>query len=124
MKKDVNTPSKSPATVLGSEDSFRLLVESLKDYAIVMLDPEGHVASWNSGAERIKGYRPDEIIGKHFSCFYPPEAIKRGLPEHELAMAANEGRFEDESWRVRKDGGISGPAPVMLESEMKPPQPR
>ena len=84
MAKQPSETSTSPATVLGTDDSFRLLVESVKDYAIVMLDPDGHVASWNAGAERIKGYRPDEIIGKHFSCFYPAEAIQRGLPEQEL----------------------------------------
>jgi PAS domain S-box-containing protein len=80
------------------------LVDSVKDYAIVMLDPEGHVASWNAGAVRLKGYRPDEIVGKHFSTFYPPEAIQRGLPEQELQAATKDGRFEDEGWRVRKDG--------------------
>ena len=104
MKKEMNTPSKSPATILGSEDSFRLLVESVKDYAIVMLDPDGHVVSWNAGAERFKGYKAEEIIGKHFSCFYPAEAIERGVPEQELKAAAKDGRFEDEGWRVRKDG--------------------
>jgi PAS domain S-box-containing protein len=104
MKKQKTATSKSPATVLGSEDSFRQLVESAKDYAIVMLDPTGHVASWNAGAERFKGYRAEEIIGKHFSCFYPPAAIERGLPDQELKTAAKEGRFEDEGWRVRKDG--------------------
>lgn len=104
MEKQMTATSKSPATVLGSEDSFRQLVESAKDYAIVMLDPTGHVASWNAGAERFKGYRAEEIIGKHFSCFYPPEAIERGRPDQELKTAAKEGRFEDEGWRVRKDG--------------------
>ncbi len=104
MPQQPSQTSTSPAAVLGTEDSFRLLVESVKDYAIVMLDPDGHVASWNSGAERIKGYRPDEIMGKHFSCFYPADAIQRGLPEQELQTAAKEGRFEDEGWRVRKDG--------------------
>ena len=104
MKKDMNTPSKSPATVLGSEESFRLLVESLKDYAIVMLDPGGLVASWNAGAERFKGYCAEEIIGQHFSCFYPAEAVQRGRPEQELKAAAKDGRFEDDGWRVRKDG--------------------
>jgi PAS domain S-box-containing protein len=69
-----------------------------------MLDPEGRVASWNPGAERIKGYLPEEIVGKHFSVFYPTEAIQRGLPEQELQAAAKDGRFEDEGWRVRKDG--------------------
>jgi len=90
--------------VLGSEESFRMLVESVKDYAIVMLDPTGHVVSWNAGAERFKGYRAEEIIGKHFSCFYPADAIQRGVPEQELKVAAKDGRFEDEGWRVRKDG--------------------
>lgn len=104
MKKPMNETSKSPATVLGSEDSYRLLVESVKDYAIVMLDPDGHVASWNAGAERFKGYRAAEIIGKHFSCFYPADAVQRGLPEQELKTAAKDGRFEGEGWRVRKDG--------------------
>ena len=84
MPKQTNPASNSPATVLGSEDSFRLLVESVKDYAIVMLDPDGHVASWNAGAEHFKGYTAEEIIGKHFSCFYPAEAIQRGLPEQEV----------------------------------------
>ena len=104
MKKATNIPSKSPATVLGSEESFRLLVEGLKDYAIIMLDPTGHVASWNVGAARFKGYRAEEIIGKHFSCFYPTEAVQQGLPEQELKAAAKEGGFENEGWRVRKDG--------------------
>jgi PAS domain S-box-containing protein len=90
--------------VLVSEDSFRLLVESVKDYAIIMLYPDGRVATWNSGAERIKGYRPEEVLGKHFSCFYTAEAVQRGQPEQELRTAAKEGRSEDEGWRMRKDG--------------------
>ena len=104
MAEKPNPPSTSSNVTLGEDDSFRLLVDSVKDYAIVMLDPEGRVASWNAGAERIKGYRPEEIVGKHFSSFYPPEAVQRGLPERELKAAAKEGRFEDEGWRVRKDG--------------------
>jgi PAS domain S-box-containing protein len=83
-------------------ERFRLLVESVKDYAIFMLDVEGHVSSWNIGAERIKGYRADEIIGQHFSRFYPPETA--GRCAEELEIAARDGRFEDEGWRVRKDG--------------------
>ncbi len=90
--------------LLGDENSFRLLVESIKDCAIIMLDPDGHVVTWNAGAENFKGYRAEEIIGKDFSCFYPPEAIERGLPEQELKKAAKDGRFEDEGWRMRKDG--------------------
>jgi PAS domain S-box-containing protein len=104
MKKQISNSPKSPATVLGSEDSFRLLVESVKDYAIVMLDKRGYVASWNAGAERFKGYRAEEIIGKHFSCFYTADDVKRGLPEEELKAAEREGRYEDEGWRLRKDG--------------------
>jgi PAS domain S-box-containing protein len=87
-----------------SEERFRLLVEGVKDYAIFMLDPHGRVATWNAGAQRIKGYSADEIIGQHFSRFYPPEAVERGWPDEELRRAAAEGRFEDEGWRVRKDG--------------------
>ena len=83
---------------------FRLLVESVKDYAIFILDPGGHVRTWNLGAERIKGYRADEIIGKHFSIFYPPEDVAAGKCELELEGAARTGRFEDEGWRIRKDG--------------------
>jgi PAS domain S-box-containing protein len=87
-----------------SEERFRLLVESVRDYAIFMLDPTGTVLTWNAGAERFKGYRAGEIIGKHFSKFYPREALERGLPAHELEVAARTGSFEDEGWRVRKDG--------------------
>ncbi|CAN5851549.1 hypothetical protein BH23GEM3_BH23GEM3_15220 [soil metagenome] len=87
-----------------SEERFRLLVEGVQDYAIFMLDPEGHVASWNTGAGRIKGYTEEEVLGKHFSLFYPGEARARAWPEYELEQAAAAGRFEDEGWRVRKDG--------------------
>jgi PAS domain S-box-containing protein len=85
-------------------DIFRLLVEGLEDYAIFMLDTNGYVATWNIGAEAIKGYRRDEIIGKHFSIFYPEEDIQRDKPGYELKVAAEVGRFEDEGWRIRKDG--------------------
>ncbi|MGA2126595.1 MAG: PAS domain S-box protein, partial [Xanthobacteraceae bacterium] len=91
-------------TFANSEERFRILVESIKDYAILMLDPDGLVTTWNKGAERIKGYRSDEIVGHHFSQFYPREDVARGKPQHELAVAAAEGRLEDEGWRVRKDG--------------------
>ncbi len=104
MAKQMNKTPKDPVAELGGEESFRLLVESVKDYAIVMLDPTGHVVSWNEGAQRIKGWRAEEILGKHFSCFYPPEALQKGFPEQELKAAAKDGRFEDENWRVRKDG--------------------
>jgi PAS domain S-box-containing protein len=83
---------------------FRLLVESVKDYAIFVLDPKGYVASWNAGAERLKGYTAAEIIGKHFTIFYPPEDVAAGKGVRELEVATREGRFEEEGWRVRKDG--------------------
>jgi PAS domain S-box-containing protein len=85
-------------------DRFRLLVETVVDYAIFMLDTEGRISSWNSGAEAIKGYTTDEVLGRHFSIFYPPEAMASGWPEEELRRAREHGRFEDEGWRVRKDG--------------------
>jgi PAS domain S-box-containing protein len=83
---------------------FRLLVETVKDYGIFMLDPKGNVASWNAGAERLKGYTADEILGRHFSIFYPREDVDAGKCELELEGATLEGRFEDEGWRIRKDG--------------------
>jgi PAS domain S-box-containing protein len=76
----------------------------VRDYAIFLLDPEGHVLTWNAGAEFIKGYAKDEILGKHFSIFYLPEAKKSAWPDRELALAEREGRFQDEGWRVKKDG--------------------
>src|ERR1700726_666150 len=87
-----------------SEERFRLLVEGVQDCAIFMLGPQGHVISWNKGAERIKGYKADEIIGKHFSCFYPPEGIAQGKPEQELRTAMEQGHANEQGWRVRKDG--------------------
>ncbi len=82
----------------------RLLIEGVRDYAIFMLDPDGHVTTWNAGAQRIKGYEPHEVIGSHFSRFYTSDATERGWPQYELKAAAREGRFEDEGWRLRKDG--------------------
>src|SRR5689334_16342819 len=80
------------------------MVESVREYAIFMLDPQGYIASWNAGAERIKGYTADEIIGKHFSIFYPEADIQRDKPGYELKVATETGQFEDEDWRIRKDG--------------------
>ena len=87
-----------------SEADFRLMVEGVEDYAIVMLDPDGHVVRWNAGAERIQGYRTDEIVGRHFSRFFLREEIEQGEPGRELAVAEREGRMEVQGWRVRKDG--------------------
>jgi PAS domain S-box-containing protein len=87
-----------------SEQKFEQLVAGVRDYAIFLLDRDGHVLSWNAGADRIKGYWPDEIIGQHFSRFYPKDTAATGWPEHELRVAAATGRFEDEGWRVRRNG--------------------
>lgn len=84
--------------------AFQQLVAGVKDYAIFTLDPTGHVTSWNAGAQNIKGYRAHEIIGRHFSCFYEPQAIADHWPDQELKIAAGQGRMEDEGWRLRKDG--------------------
>jgi PAS domain S-box-containing protein len=104
----VAAPSSRAENAVGSATQtaglYQLLVESVRDYAIFMLDPDGCVATWNSGAERIKGYTAAEIIGQHFSVFYPAERVAEGFPQYELEVARAVGRFEDEGWRVRKDG--------------------
>src|SRR5258707_1127516 len=87
-----------------SATAYELLVKGVVDYAIYLLDPRGHVVSWNPGAERIKGYTSSEIIGAHFSRFYPPEDLDFGLPDKALAAARRDGRYEAEGWRCRKDG--------------------
>jgi hypothetical protein len=92
------------ASLLQDFDQFRLLVDQVKDYAIFMLDPSGNIRTWNGGAERIKGYSAQEIVGSHFSRFYPEEDVRAGKPERELAIAAAEGRYEEEGMRVRRDG--------------------
>jgi PAS domain S-box-containing protein len=86
------------------ERHFQLLVQAVKDYAIFMLDPQGRITTWNSGAERIKGYSAEEIIGEHFSRFYTQEDQREGVPMRSLLRAETEGRHEAEGWRVRKDG--------------------
>lgn len=99
-------PGGAPAELTGvlNDEVFRDLVESVHDYAIFLLAPDGRIVSWNAGAERIKGYTAGEIIGRHFSTFYTPEALAARWPEEELRRARHLGRFEDEGWRVRKDG--------------------
>jgi PAS domain S-box-containing protein len=87
-----------------SQESFSYLVAGVVDYAIFLLDARGYLTSWNTGAERNYGYKADEIIGRHFSTFYPSDAIEKGWPEHELGAAVAEGRFSEEGWRIRKDG--------------------
>jgi PAS domain S-box-containing protein len=104
ITRDLSERREAEEALRRSEERFRLLVQGVTDYAIYMLDPEGRVSSWNAGAERFKGYRADEIIGEHFSRFYPAEDRAAGMPQRALATAAGEGRFEAEGWRVRKDG--------------------
>ena len=101
---DVSAERAAAEQLRRSEERFRLLVETVEDYAIFMLDPGGHVVSWNSGAQRSKGYTANEIIGQHFRVFYPPEVQAQKHPEHELEMALRIGHYEEEGWRVRKDG--------------------
>ena len=102
--RDITERKRAEESLHQSEETNRLLVDGARDYAILRLDPDGQVTSWNAAAERIKGYRADEIIGQHFSRFYPSEDIVGGKPARALAAAAAEGRYEDEGWRVRKDG--------------------
>jgi PAS domain S-box-containing protein len=102
--KAIEAATKHRTRLQESDEIFRLLVEGVQDYAIFLLNPEGRIMTWNAGAERIKGYAATEIIGKHFSEFYTPDARDSGWPQRELELAASIGRFADEGWRVRKDG--------------------
>ncbi|SOZ38616.1 PAS domain-containing hybrid sensor histidine kinase/response regulator [Cupriavidus neocaledonicus] len=106
VTRDLTEQRRAAEALRQSEESLRLLVEGVKDYALFMLDPGGHIVSWNSGASYIKGYRRDEIIGRHFSLFYPQEDVAAGKPARHLDLARRAGRVEDEGWRVRKDGSL------------------
>ena len=104
---DLNPPSpplENPEASLNVEQYFRLFVDAVRDYAIFMLDPQGKITSWNHSAEQMKGYQAAEIIGKHFACFYPDREVRSGKPQQDLESAVREGTFEEEGWRVRKDG--------------------
>jgi len=104
INSDLTEERLSTEQLLRSEERFGLLVSAVVDYAIFMLDPAGNVITWNEGAQRAKGYTREEIVGRHFSVFYPPEDQAAGKPQHALETASREGRYEDEGWRVRKDG--------------------
>jgi PAS domain S-box-containing protein len=104
ITRDLTERRKAEANLRESQQQFRLLVQGVTDYAIYLLSPEGYVSSWNPGAQRIKGYAPEEIIGQHFSRFYTEEDRQAGLPQQTIAIATREGRFEREGWRLRKDG--------------------
>src|SRR5688572_31403316 len=100
----MTTSAEGSRNTLGTADLYRLLVETVTDYAIFVLDPQGRIASWNPGAARLKGYSEQEVIGRHFSIFYSVEDVQAGKPAMELEVATREGRIEDEGWRFRKDG--------------------
>jgi PAS domain S-box-containing protein len=104
VTRDLTERLRAEETLRQSEERFRLIIQGVRDYAIFMLDPDGRIASWNVGAQRIKGYTPGEIIGRHFSVFYPSEEAVAGKPQWELRVAARDGTYEEEGWRVRKDG--------------------
>ncbi len=101
---DITREREAANEIHNLEQRFRLLVDAVQDYAIFMLDVDGRIASWNAGAQRIKGYAAHEIVGRHFRVFYPPEAQARHQPESELEIAKRDGKYEEEGWRVRKDG--------------------
>jgi PAS domain S-box-containing protein len=105
VTRDLDERHKTQLALVESERRLRLMIDAVVDYALYTLDPSGTVTSWNAGAERIKGYRADEIVGRHFSAFYTPQERAAGIPAKALERAAREGRYEAESWRLRKDGG-------------------
>lgn len=113
--RDISERKRAEEELRLKEERFRLMVENVTDYVTFMLDPDGNVLNWNKVAERIKGYSENEIVGRHFSCFYAPEDIESGKPQRELKRARDDGRAEDEGWRVRKDGSRFW-ANVVIES--------
>ena len=124
IKQDVGARAQLQQKLSATEQRLRLLMDGIQDYAIVMLDRAGRVISWNVGAQRITGYRSEEITGRHFSCFYPPEAIERHLPDKHLYLADADGRCENEGWRVRKDGTSYWANVILTSLYEAPDEPR
>src|SRR3954467_70081 len=106
LTEQYKTNSRQMNNTNAANKSYKLLVESIKDYAIIMLDAAGCIISWNKGAEQIKGYAAREVMGKYFSICYTPEDQEKLIPQRNLKLAAELGRFEEEGWRVRKDGSL------------------
>ena len=106
ITRDITAKREQERALFESEQRFRMLVQGVRDYAIYMLDTDGRITNWNAGAEAIKGYTADEIIGEHFSRFYTPEDLERGEPQFALETALREGKYSREAWRVRKDGSL------------------
>ena len=104
--RDTTTRKMNELELRNNHDHYRLMVESVQDYSIFMLDAFGHILTWNEGARRTQGYSPDEIIGKHFSIFYTPQDLEAGKPAMELRVATKTGKYEEEGWRVRKNGSL------------------
>src|SRR5690606_6940838 len=104
--RDVSEKKKKELELRSSEERYRLMVEGVKDYAIFLLSPEGNILTWNEGAKRIKGYSPSEIIGCHFSVFYTSEDLQDKKPEREIEIAIKTGKYEEEGWRVKKNGSV------------------
>ena len=109
LEAEVDERKRAEEALRESEERFRLLVEGAKDYAIFMLDPDGRVVTWNAGAERVKGYAAQEIVGQHFSRFYPPEDVAAGKPQRELAIAAEQGQYVEEGCACARTARASGP---------------
>jgi PAS domain S-box-containing protein len=103
---DISEKKKEELVVRQNEENYRLMVEGIKDYDILLLDTTGHIQTWNEGAQRIKGYSPEEAIGKHFSIFYTAADLQNKKPERELTIAVKTGKYEEEGWRVKKDGSV------------------
>ena len=118
--RDVTEKKNNEIELRQNEERYRLMVQGVRDYAIFMLDTTGHIISWNEGAKRIKGWSANEIIGKHFSAFYTAEDLEDKKPERELRIATSTGKYEEEGWRVKKDGSLFWANVACLDPQVRP----